>query len=500
MYGGIEMVENEVMEKQLLMRAMQNKDIAVNILSKGISTLLTTKVDQTLAFILVKYYNQNSIPMSHELLKSRLTESLNRENGKRERLNQSVLTDTEEVAYYTRVDDLYQDKPDTSEAMSEDLDSYVKDTLTTKAILEEAEQGTNQLAQRVSKRVNEINEVSLSHKVNDALDVFQDLDKRKELYQDATLNDKVSFGIPDLDNVTRGGLKRGQIGLIGAMSGNGKTTTLSNISYQFMAHGYHVVHISLEELVTDQMVRFDRLIGNASVENVYNPNGTIKQDFIDKMDKFLNGAKSHFKGTLQYIASSPNTLTVDGIKQLLIEYERKSSIKVDALVLDYADLLKKGANSFGHEAEYGERLFQDLVKLAQEQHIVIMTGTQLNRSSSISDTKTLQSIEGSYRKINTIALGLTINTSSQEYNEGYVRLYLDKVRNNYGYDDDFIYLKWNTKNMKLMPETDDEKQYHKSIVGNDSSTNYEVKKDDKNQHMEDAINKTVDTINKAFSI
>lgn len=57
-------------------------------------------------------------------------------------------------------------------------------------------------------------------------------------------------------------------------------------------------------------------------------------------------------------------------------------------------LLKKGYNTLGHEAQAGERLFQDIVNLAQEQDIVILTGAQLNRDNGNAETKTLENVEG----------------------------------------------------------------------------------------------------------
>lgn len=64
---------------------------------------------------------------------------------------------------------------------------------------------------------------------------------------------------------------------------------------------------------------------------------------------------------------------------------------------------------------------------------------------------------------------MTLNRNDAEYAKGEFRLYIDKVRNNYGYNDKFLYLKYNLKNMLMLPETEAEIAEHKAISGSDSS-------------------------------
>ena len=129
---------------------------------------------------------------------------------------------------------------------------------------------------------------------------------------------------------------------------------------------------------------------------------------------------------------------------------------------------------------------------------MIWTASQLNRQAQFADVKTLENIEGSKRKMNTIALGLTINASEEERKEGYMRLYLDKVRNTFGYNDRFLYLKYNLKNMKLREETDLELADHKTLVeqylqGNkaNNARRFSVMKKKPGQTMNDVINDTL---------
>ena len=151
---------------------------------------------------------------------------------------------------------------------------------------------------------------------------------------------------------------------------------------------------------------------------------------------------------------------------MILSVERVNSIKIDVVVLDYADLLKRQEYS-DSESKAGELLFQDLVKLAQQTDTLIITATQLNRGASIEDVATLANVEGSYRKINTVAFACTLNSKGEEKDKGYVRWYIDKVRNGYWKDDDFLYFRYDLKSFKLNEETPQEQEEHKMIVSSD---------------------------------
>lgn len=496
------MENNRVLETQLLARTLEEPALAKQVVAKNVTALLPDEIDKTIEYVAIRYYNESSIPMSSDLLHSRLSMYLNRENDKRARQGKEELSEEEIREYNTRADEVLSLTPDSSPEMADDLDRYVKDNLTTRAILEEAQRGEADLSYRVSKRMDEIKELNVKGNITKPFDVYDDLDEREKIYSEEYTSNKTPFGLAPLDDITRGGLQAGQVALVGAMSGSGKTTVMSNLSYYFsFKGGQNVLHISLEELATDQLVRFDRLAGNAGVNDIYNKDGTIKPYFVKHMNDWLSKKKGKH-GMLRYVASMPNTLTVDDIRQQVISTERETGKKINVLMLDYADLLRSPTGNLS-EAQIGEKLFQNLSKLAHEQNLVLITGTQLNRTSGDSDVKTLQSIEGSYRKINILALALTVNANKQEYSKGYVRLYIDKARNKYGSTDNFIYLKYNLKNMLLLPESEAELAEHKSLAGSDSSNKLDVKKSDKSQSMNEAIGGSLDKINdslaKAFS-
>jgi predicted ATP-dependent serine protease len=116
-----------------------------------------------------------------------------------------------------------------------------------------------------------INEIKLTGTDYEVIDIFKDL-ARKEAIYDEFGNRKLYSGLKPLDVVTGGGLETGQIAVINAPSGRGKSSFLSNLTYYYSMVAHHnVLHITLEELNTDQILRFDRIITNSDIHDVFTP-------------------------------------------------------------------------------------------------------------------------------------------------------------------------------------------------------------------------------------
>ncbi|MCA7081853.1 DNA repair protein RadA, partial [Staphylococcus aureus] len=90
---------------------------------------------------------------------------------------------------------------------------------------------------------------------------------RIELYK-KLFEKKIPTGFSNLDYVLKGGLAKKKIALIAALSGYGKTTMLTNLSSNMVREGYNVLHISLEEIDAEQMLRFDKIMSGMSGKDI----------------------------------------------------------------------------------------------------------------------------------------------------------------------------------------------------------------------------------------
>lgn len=471
-------------EQQILIRAMHSAYFTKHVLAQNVGALIHNPLLRELANVCVRYYGVTDEPLTLDTLNVKLEQRLKlKAKRNQEEVNENALDQIFQLNSR-----LLNAKEDNNEVLLKDLETYIHNQLANEAIVEEAAAGDDQISERVAKRLDDINSIKLTGTKYEPLDIINDLDRKEEIYKKFGAK-RIPSGLKPLDILTSGGLEIGQIGLIAAPSGQGKSTFLTNLTYYYaMKSKRNVLHISLEELETDQVLRFDRVMTNASVDEVfYRETGEIKPEFISRMKNFygaVNAGGDH--GQIYFEKSTPLTLSVDDLRQMVNSIEREKGTKIEVIILDYADLLKKQAYS-DSEAQAGELLFQDLVKLAQETNTLIFTATQLNRGSGLAEVKTMDNIEGSYRKKNTIAFGATINATPEERKKGYVRLYLDKVRNNYGFDDNFLYLQYDKRSMRIHAENQSTQADHKATIesSNPQPARAKINKD---SNLEDVIN------------
>lgn len=458
--------QNRQKEKQILIRAIHSAYFTRSVLARNVSILIKSPVYQEIANVVVRHYGVSDELLTQNTLNMMLEQRLRRKaEQKHVHINESQLD-----AIYQLNANLVNAHEDNSESILIELQKYIHTQLASNAILEEAAKGNDDISDRVSKRLEKINDIELTGTKYQPLDIFSDMDRRLNIYQQFG-NHRVPSGLKPLDLLTGGGLEIGQIGLIAGGQSSGKTAFLTNLSYYYAMKGHqNVLHISLEELDTDQLLRFDRILTNSSVKEVFDKDGSIRPDYLQHLKNYYHKVKVDNipHGQIFFEKSTPMTLTVDDIRQMVNTVERENQCKIQVIMLDYADLLKRRQYS-DNEAQAGELLFQDLVKLAQETHTLLFTGSQLNRGMGVADVKTMDNIEGSYRKKNTIAFGATINSSPEERQQGFVRLYLDKVRNNYGFDDQFLYLRYDRKSMRLHAESPEELEEHKTLIDSSHS-------------------------------
>jgi len=455
----------KTLQEQLLVRAVNSSYITNSVLSRNLQSLLTNPTYRVLGSILSRYYSTETTPISEANIKLGIDKYFADENRRRSHKHEDPLTQQEELDITNGIADVIATKPDSSEPVETALDKYVKKTLASAAILEEAQRDSDDLSNRVEERLDEINSLDINGNADTVVDVYRDVRDKAETYLNDLGKAKISSGLKTFDYVMSGGLQKGQIGMIGGKSGFGKTVFLSNLSYYYsMVSGHNVLQVSLEELMADSYMRFDRLRYHVTPSEMLKEDGKIDPNFIKNI---LVKGETDSKGTLLFKRYTPNTLTVDGLKQCIDSAERKKGIKLDVVVLDYADLMRT-PNKADNESVQGEKLFQNLSKLAQEEDVVLITGTQLNRLSNGQETMTLESIEGSYRKINTVAFAGTLNGNKEEREHGFMRIYLDKIRNRFVTDDSMLF-NYDRGTMLMTDETDAEKVEHMSLINQDAS-------------------------------
>lgn len=458
---------NKEIEESLLVKGINNKYVAKHILSKDTSSIFINKRNKLIADEVVKYYYLNDIYLDNKTLKEKVTKTFNELNRRNSKIGKPTFTEDQMVNTLKYVDYLFTLKDNNNPEHLKMLEDYVKNQLVTNAILRESANNDDTLAKRVINSINAIDDISLVVNDDKVVNVTKDMEKRRELYKEGFSSERLHTGLKSIDEVVN--FNKQEVVTFSASSGGFKTGTLANLAYNYTIQGYNVFYVSLEGRASDMLIRFDKLFLNVNNKGLFDSNGNINPEFLAKQSKAY---KDYENKNLIYHYDAPNTLTLEDLEDLLITEERKNQIKFDVVIVDYADLLKH--EEYSNESLSGEKLFQGLNKIANEHDVLLLTGSQLNRTNVEADVKTLANVQGSYRKVNVCAAWFTINSTKAEKEKGYIRFYKDKIRNRYGKNDseDFIYLKVLPGTQKFEDETVDELEDHKATVKGADTKDY----------------------------
>lgn len=244
---------------------------------------------------------------------------------------------------------------------------------------------------------------------------------------ESRINDNDVVTIPTnwrgLDEVLGGGLKGGTLTTFMGVANTGKSFWLQNICVNLIQNKYNVVYISLE--LSEQLVmeRFDcRLLGITSQELKKSSNDSIKK-LKEVIDKHI--------GNL-YIKTFPaNTVTCVDIEAFINKIETIHKVKIDAIVIDYCDILKPSQRYKERRHELND-VYLEARNIALKRNIPVITATQLSRSGlkAMKEGQILDSeyISECYAINQTVDNSLTINSTPSDIINHTQILYIAKNR------------------------------------------------------------------------
>ena len=215
-------------------------------------------------------------------------------------------------------------------------------------------------------------------------DVFTNLDE----VLDDDYRHPIPIGIPGIDNLLKGGLAKGELGVILAPTGVGKTTVLSKIANHAFNLGYNVLQIFFEDNPKIiQRKHFTMWTGIAPDELSF-----YKEEVIEKVREIRENTKNRL--ILKKYPS--DTLTMSQIKNQVRKMIAEGN-KIDLIVLDYIDCIVPDKN-LGDEWKSEGSVMRAYEALCHELDVAGWTATQGNRSSISSDVVTTDQMGGSIKK------------------------------------------------------------------------------------------------------
>ena len=218
-----------------------------------------------------------------------------------------------------------------------------------------------------------------------------------------------------INELMDGGLGPGELGVIVAPSGVGKTWVLCALGAAAVKAGMNVVHYSLE--LSEHYVgqRYDTVFTQI-------PSGDLKnrkEDVLQKIKKL--------KGRLLIKYFPPKGISARNIESH-IEKMTAAGNKPDLVIIDYADLLLSTTNK--SDSTYGEQggVYIELRGMGGMLGIPVWTASQTNRSAIDSEVIEADKVADSYAKVMNADFIMSISRKSKDKLNNTARFHVMKNR------------------------------------------------------------------------
>jgi replicative DNA helicase len=316
---------------------------------------------------------------------------------------------------------------DTLEAIkdNESQTEYVKDTALNfckqqnlkrelKNVNSIIESGEFEAYNKIEEIIQKALQVGISN--DEATDVFHDIEGALE--KDFRL--PIATGIVGVDEVLKGGLGIGELGIVLAPTGTGKTTLLTKFANTAYNLGYNVVQIFFED----------------NPGNIKRKHFTIWTDIApddqpehkEEVTKKVMEAQERSTGSIKLLKLASDNVTVSEIKNKLRKMNSENGYKVDLLVLDYVDCISSDKSTNGEEWKGEGSVMRSLESMTSEFNMAIWTATQGNRESISSEVVTGDQMGGSIKKAQIAHVILSIGKTLEQKEHNLATLTLLKSR------------------------------------------------------------------------
>jgi replicative DNA helicase len=256
-------------------------------------------------------------------------------------------------------------------------------------------------------------------KVGVESDLGMDYIDEFELIMEDVKRNSVSTGWEVIDELMDGGLGPGELGVVMAPSGIGKSWFLSKIACSALQKGKNVLHYSLELSESYVGQRYTTILTGIQTSE----HKERKDEIIRKIKGTAGRVRIKYYPP-QFASSKTIAAHIEKLKQI--------GFSADLIIIDYADLLKSGnGNRDGLYAELGG-IYEELRGLSGEHGIPIWTATQTNRAAIEHEVIGADSVGDSYKKVQTADFIMSVSRKTKDKLSNTGRIHI--VKNRFGPD------------------------------------------------------------------
>ena len=242
--------------------------------------------------------------------------------------------------------------------------------------------------------------LQVGEKNTNAMDVFSNI------YQvlDDDYRHPIPMGIPGIDKLLKGGLARGEIGVILAPTGVGKSTILTKIANHAFNLGNNVLQIFFED--NPKVIQRKHFTLWTKIH---------PDELSEKRDEVIEKVKTIEESMPNKLIM--NKLPSDTVTILQIKNQIRKMVaegtKIDMVLLDYIDCVIPEKN-LGDEWKSEGSVMRGFEAMCHELNLVGWTATQGNRSSISSEVVTTDQMGGSIKKAQVGHVIITVAKTLQQ--------------------------------------------------------------------------------------
>tara|TARA_R100000458_G_C8269055_1_gene243858 strand:+ start:821 stop:2188 length:1368 start_codon:yes stop_codon:yes gene_type:complete len=264
-------------------------------------------------------------------------------------------------------------------------------------------------------------------------EVGHDYKKDFELRYQVKARNPISTGWELIDGLCKNGLGRGELGVVIAPTGAGKTHCLVHLGANALKAGKTVVHFTLELSESVVGLRYDSCLSNVPLGDLFSLKDEVYEACMEVEGELI---------IKEYPTKKASTQTLEQA----LEKIKKKGKDIDLVLVDYGDLLRPVSAQREKRNEL-ESIYEELRGLAQEFKCPIWTASQTNRSGLNAEVITMESISEAFNKcfVADFICSLSRTIKDKQANTG--RMFVAKNRNG---PDGLIYpLFMDTSNVKI---------------------------------------------------
>ena len=258
---------------------------------------------------------------------------------------------------------------------------------------------------------------------------IKDFERRFEI----KARNPMSTGWKIIDDLCKGGLGQGELGVVIAPTGAGKSMALVHLGSQAIKAGKKVIHYTLELSDTVVASRYDSCITGINLQELFNKKEEIFQEVKDLEGQLV---------VKEYPTKSAGVTTLYNHLEKLKQYNTSP----DMIIVDYADLLRS-SNKSEEKRHQLESIYEELRGMAQEFKCSVWTASQTNRSGLSAEVITMEAISEAFNKCFVADFIFSLSRSIEHRASNGGRMFIAKNRNG---PDGLVYpIYMDTANVKI---------------------------------------------------